>query len=92
MKTVEGEYVSFTTVEVGPAIRTNQCQIFISDDAFHWQKVGSFHKDFWRPMTLFKFGVINCPVGSQSSRRLIISGEGLRGIDGKTIEIDLHAK
>ena len=90
LQTVEGEYIAFTTVEVGPAIRTDECRIFLSNDAFDWRKVGSFQKDSWRPMKLFKFGVINSPAGEQSSRRLIVSGEGLRGIDGKTIELDLH--
>jgi len=85
--TTEGLHVGFTTVERGPGIQRNESSIFVSEDAFHWQEVGSFRKDIWRPVRLFKFGVISCPSGAVTSRDFFISGEGLAGLDGVAMRL-----
>jgi hypothetical protein len=80
--TTEGLFIAFTTVERGPAILRNEASILVSQDAFHWQEVKTYRKDFYRPMKVFKYGVISCPSGQLSSRNFWISGEGLVGLDG----------
>ncbi len=83
--TREGLHVAFTTVEQGPAIRSNHSAVLVSRDAFHWQKIHGFKKDFWRPVKLFKYGVIAVPSGELSMAELYLSGEGLVGLDGRSL-------
>lgn len=86
--TREGLHLAFTTVEPGPAVRRSTAAVLASWDGFHWQEVHQFEKDFWRPMKLFKYGVISCPTGELTARAFPVSGEGLRGLDG--ISATLH--
>jgi hypothetical protein len=58
--TTEGLHLAFTTVEPGPAVSRNTAGIYASQDAFHWEEIYRFPKDAWRPMKLFKYGVISC--------------------------------
>lgn len=81
-QTQEGVYVAFTTVEPGPAVTRNSAAVLVSSDAFNWDEIYRFKKDFWRPMKLFKYGVIACPSGTLEAAALPISGEGLVGLDG----------
>lgn len=87
--TEEGLYVAFTTVERGPAIHRRESSVLVSRDAFHWEEVFSFKKDFWRPVQVFKYGVISCPSGSLSQSDFYISGEGLVGLDGCSLRVAL---
>lgn len=83
--TVEGLHIAFTTIERGVAIQSDESAVLVSEDAFHWQVVYGFKKDFWRPMQVFKYGVISCPSGAMSQRKLYLSGEGLVGLDGVSV-------
>ena len=85
--TAEGLHVAFTTIEQGPAILSNESQILVSEDAFHWEKVYGFKKDFWKPVKIFKYGVISCPSGIVSKNSLFLSGEGLVGLDGTSVQV-----
>ena len=87
--TREGLHVGFTTVERGPAILSNESSVLVSRDGFNWQKVYGFKKDFWRPVQVFKYGVIACPSGELSSEEMYLSGEGLVGLDGVSIQVRL---
>ncbi|MBN2555537.1 MAG: hypothetical protein JXA97_06310 [Anaerolineales bacterium] len=80
--TQDGFYVAFTTVEPGPAIQRMESLILISCDGFTWQEAKAYRKDIWRPMKVFKYGVISAPTGNLSSDSLWMSGEGLVGLDG----------
>jgi hypothetical protein len=88
-RTEEGLYVVFTTVEPGPAVRRNSAAVLVSSDAFHWHEIHQFKKDFWRPMKLFKYGVVSCPSGPLEAAALPISGEGLSGFDGESMLIQI---
>jgi hypothetical protein len=88
-RTEEGLYVAFTTVEPGPAVRRNTAALLVSSDAFRWHEVHDFRKDLWRPMKLFKYGVISCPSGPLEAASLPVSGEGLVGLDGISALIHL---
>jgi hypothetical protein len=81
-QTLDGLYLAFTTVEPGPAVKRNSAAVLVSEDAFHWQEIHRFEKDAWRPMKLFKYGVISCPAGPVEASEFYISGEGLYGLDG----------
>ncbi|MCA9438723.1 MAG: hypothetical protein KC978_23255, partial [Candidatus Omnitrophica bacterium] len=85
--TKEGLRVAFTTVEKGPAITSNEASVLISPDGFNWKKAGSYKKDAWRPMKIFKYGVLACPSGEMSIDEFYLSGEGLVGLDGKSVKV-----
>ncbi|HAF62665.1 MAG TPA: hypothetical protein DCK95_10120 [Anaerolineaceae bacterium] len=87
--TTEGLHVAFTTVEKGEGITSPYSQVLVSRDAFNWQVIYQFKKDFYRPVQVFKYGVISCPSGEMSQHDLYISGEGLVGLDGKSMRIDI---
>jgi hypothetical protein len=87
--TSDGWHIAFTTVEPGPAVTRSDSAILASRDAFHWQEVASFEKDSWRPMKVFKYGVISCPSGTMSSTNFYLSGEGLRRLDGTSLQVRL---
>jgi hypothetical protein len=89
--TTDGLHLAFTTVEPGPAIHRRQSLVLASRDAFHWTEVYAFAKDAWRPLKLFKYGVISCPSGPMTSQDLYLSGEGLRGLDGVTVRARIVA-
>ena len=88
--TKEGLFLAFTTVEPGPAIKTNWSSVLVSEDAFHWSEVFRFKKDIYRPVRVFKYGVISCPSGKMSNSSVYLSGEGLVGIDGKSAKLSLN--
>ena len=87
--TLEGVSIAFSTIERGPAIQSDESSILISTDAFHWKKVFAFKKDFWKPVQVFKYGVISCPSGMLSLDNLYLSGEGLTDLDGTSIKARL---
>jgi len=80
--TIEGLHVAFTTVEQGAAVLSHESEVLISEDAFQWQRIFAFKKDFWKPVKVFKYGVISCSSGAVSQKALYLSGEGLVGLDG----------
>jgi len=85
--TLDGWYLAFTTVEPGPAIQRMESLILVSRDGFTWHEAAAFPKDIWRPMKLFKYGVISAPSGEMHANSLWISGEGLVGLDGVSAHI-----
>jgi len=85
--TQDGWYMAFTTVEPGPALQRMESLILLSRDGFSWQEAAALKKDIWRPMKLFKYGVINTPTGKMTSDSVWISGEGLIGLDGKSARL-----
>jgi len=87
--TIEDVHIAFTTIEQGPAIMSNTSTVLASRDAFNWEKVYGFKKDFWRPVKLFKYGVISCPSGPLSINNFYISGEGLVGLDGSSMQVKI---
>lgn len=88
--TRESLHVAFTTVEQGEGILSNESAVIVSQDAFHWQKVFGFKKDFWRPVKVFKYGVISCPSGEMNLEELYLSGEGLVGLDGCSLKVRIR--
>jgi hypothetical protein len=88
--TSEKVFVAFTTVERGPAILSQASSVQVSEDAFHWEKIYSFEKDFYKPLQVFKYGVISCPSGEMSVHELYLSGEGLVGLDGCSIKASIE--
>jgi hypothetical protein len=89
--TVEGLHLAFTTVEPGPSVDRRTAAIFASQDAVEWKEIYRFPKDQWRPMKLFKYGVISCPSGVMSQNEFLISGEGLKGLDGISARLNIMA-
>lgn len=88
-ETKEGAYIAFTTIEPGPGIHTDSSAVLISDDGFRWEPIYSLKKDFWRPMQLFKYGVISCPSGPASLESFYMSGEGLEYLDGISMRVKI---
>jgi hypothetical protein len=88
--TEEGISVGFTTVETGPGVKRQESSVLISEDAFHWREAMTFRKDPYRPVRVFKYGVISCPSGNMSNSRFWISGEGLTGLDGSCMRLEIR--
>lgn len=88
-QTEDGLFVGLTTVEPGSAVLRAQAQVLVSRDAFTWHTAHAFHKDAWRPLRLFKYGVIHAPSGRMRSDSLWLSGEGLRGLDGACLRVHI---
>jgi hypothetical protein len=87
--TDDGWHLAFTTVEPGPAVTRGDSAVLASRNAFKWHEIAAWGKDAWRPMKVFKYGVISCPSGRMSSNTFYLSGEGLRGLDGASLETRL---
>lgn len=87
--TREGLHVAFTTVERGAGITSKFSEILVSEDAFHWRSIYRFKKDCYKPLQVFKYGVISCPSGWMSNHDFYISGEGLVELDGRSMRIDI---
>jgi hypothetical protein len=85
-KTDDELYIAFTTVEPGVSVKRDTAAVLISNDGFDWQEIHSFEKDAWRPMKLFKYGVISMPSGKMNSKSVYMSGEGLVGFDGRSMK------
>lgn len=88
--TEDGLHVAFTTVEKGPAIQSDESSILVSQDGFQWDVAATFKKDFWRPFSVFKYGILSCPSGRLRSDDFYISGEGLVGLDGMSLRIRIQ--
>lgn len=82
-RTSDGLYFAGSSVEKGPGVTTNRANIYVSRDGIKWESKAAFVKDSL-PMPAFKWGTISFPSGSFSSRQIWISGEALRGLDGKS--------
>jgi len=89
LTTSDGLHISFTTVERGPGIQRNESSVLASSDGFHWTEIACFRKDAWRPVRVFKYGVISCPTGTMPSSEFYISGEGLVGLDGTSRRVGI---
>jgi hypothetical protein len=85
--TREGISIGLTTVESGPGVTRDAATILLSEDAFVWREFRSIKKDMYRPLSLFKCGVILVPSGTMSNSAVWISGEGLIGLDGSSIKL-----
>lgn len=83
----EGLQVMFTTVEKGPAIQRQEASLLVSDDGFRWSEARAFRKDWWRPLRVFKYGVVSLPSGNLSGEDFYVSGEGLVGLDGSSLRM-----
>lgn len=81
-ETTDGLYLATTTVELGAGIKTDEARVLASEDGLEWEAVVSFRKDPY-PMTGFGFGSLSLPSGEFSSESFWISGEGLKGLDGR---------
>jgi hypothetical protein len=88
--TKDGMSIGFTTVEVGPGVKRDESSVLVAEDAFHWREAMTFKKDPYRPIHLFKYGVVSCPSGEMSNDRVWISGEGLVGLDGSSMRLEIR--
>jgi hypothetical protein len=89
-RTVEGIHLATTTVEPGPCIRTDRAFLLASHNAIKWIEVASFAKDRF-PMRGFGFGSLALPSGDLSVEGFWLSGEGLEGLDGRSVLCRLDA-
>lgn len=83
-ETTDGLFLATTTVEPGPGIQTDKARLLASRDAIEWTAVAEFQKDRF-PMRGFGFGSLSLPAGQLSSDGFWLSGEGLIGLDGRSV-------
>jgi hypothetical protein len=77
-------------VETGPGVKRQESSVLVAEDAFHWREAMTFKKDPYRPVRVFKYGVISCPSGTMKNDRVWISGEGLVGLDGSSMRLEIR--
>lgn len=79
-----------TTVEPSKVNTDKYAHLWVTKDGLHWEERYKAKKD-WLPATLFQFGTFEFPqyYGIEKLDRLYFSGRALKGLDGKTIYIDL---
>jgi len=82
-ETDEGIYLATTTVEPGPQIHTDRVRLLASEDGTDWEEIVEYPKDAF-PMRAFGFGSLSLPSGCYSADAFWISGEGIRGLDGRS--------
>ena len=68
--------------EVGPSHKDKKLHMYKSTDLEHWTEIGVFDHDGW-PKGYFRYGIMTLT----KSRKPIISCEGVRKYDGKTIRL-----
>jgi hypothetical protein len=83
VQTSDGAYLATTVVEPGPSIQARRAFLLQSRDGLEWREAASFAKDAL-PMPWFKSGSLSLPSGSFSSRAFWLSGEAVRGLDGRS--------
>lgn len=84
----DGVNILQTTVEIGDSIESENSHLYVSRDLLEWNEIESYQKDRW-PMPYFKFGVVAFADGPQTSEDFVIFGEGLKGIDGKVLNMQI---
>ena len=85
----DGVMVAGVSVEPGLAVDTTSAQLIYSSNYLDWEVALEIPKDMWS-MKLFKYGVISFSDGNQSSDDFMISGEGLVGLDGMSMNVKLN--
>lgn len=86
-----GVYALSTTVEIARGDNASRdATLLLSRDGEHWETVMSARKDAL-PQKIFQWGSLILPRGASNRERVIVSGQALRGIDGRTIVADIMA-
>lgn len=83
-----GLYALSTTVEISKANPSRDATLLLSRDGDRWQTVMTARKDLL-PQKLFQWGSLILPRGESDQERLIVSGQALRRLDGKTQVIEV---
>lgn len=79
-----------TTVEPSKVNTDRYAHLWVTKDGIHWEERYKAKKD-WLPATLFQFGTFEFPqyYGIEKLERLYFSGRALKGLDGKTMWIEI---
>ncbi len=89
--TIEGLSVGFTTVERGPGVKRNESCVLVSNDGFDWREAMTFKKDPYRPVQLFKYGVISCPSGELSNMPILDQRRGPGGPGWRSMRLEIRS-
>lgn len=68
--------------EIGPSHKDKLLHLYRSTDHTHWDEIATFRHDGW-PKSYFRFGTMTFARGN----KVMISCEGVKGLDGKTIRL-----
>ena len=77
-------------MEPGPGIQTDRAHLLASHDAVEWSEVATFEKDIFPMRWGFGFGSLSLPAGRLSARGFWLSGEGVKGLDCKSVFCSLE--
>lgn len=85
-----GEYgnsvLAASAQEIGPSHTDKKLHLYKTDDLIHWEEIAAFSHDGW-PKKYFRFGTMTFAKGTKP----FVFCEGVRGYDGKTIELKLNS-
>jgi hypothetical protein len=73
-----------TTVEPSTVNRSPWATLWLSRDGESWRCAWRAHKDRWHP-DYFQFGSLILPAGASDAGPVWLSGQAVRGLDGRTI-------
>lgn len=88
VRTTDGLYLCCSTAERGPAVRTDQAQVWVSADAWSWSPALSWPRDRLSGL-YFRWGILSLPTGSWSSDRSWVHGLAVQGLDDRSCCFDL---
>lgn len=77
-------YAISTTVEPSRVNRSRNATLWVSRDAEQWFKAFEAPKDRWHA-AYFQYGSLVLPRGESDRETILVSGQALRGIDGKLL-------
>ncbi|MHC4234954.1 MAG: beta propeller repeat protein [Planctomycetota bacterium] len=79
-----GWYTLTTSVEPSSVNTTQEADIWVSRDGEEWRRVFSSTKDGWDGK-YFQYGSLVMPGGASGREILLLSGQALKGMDGKVV-------
>ncbi len=86
-----GVYALSTTVEISKANPSREATLLLSCDGEKWEQVLSVRKDTL-PQKLFQWGSLVLPRGESGRESVFVSGQALRGLDGRALVMDVVRK
>ncbi len=78
-----GLYALTTSVEPSEVNDSRWATLWLSRDCEHWKCAQRAEKDRWHP-DYFQFGSLVLPSGATGEEQIVLSGQAVKGLDGKT--------
>ncbi len=81
-----GLYALTTTVEPSAVNRSREAGLWVSRDCDQWRRVYYAEKDRWGHQ-YFQYGSLVLPRGASNRKDIVVSGQAVRGMDGRVFKL-----